>query len=176
MCAHRQLVAGFVEADVAVAADAEQLQIDAAGGDDRGLIALAFSVQIVGPAIKEMNSLGADVNAIEEMTLHESTEASRVTSVDASEFVEIEGRRPRPVGVPCRVHPLKLQVAVNGRPPGREAENSVWFRLQRRRHTVRKRRCYSGTAIEHGDRHKVRLKADPTDDACRMPTGLYIGW
>ena len=47
--ARDELVARLVEADVAVGADAEQLEIDAARRLDRRFVALAFGVEIGAP-------------------------------------------------------------------------------------------------------------------------------
>ena len=49
-----QLVAGLVETDVAVAADAEKLKIDSAGSLDCRLVSLTFGVEIFGDPIQEM--------------------------------------------------------------------------------------------------------------------------
>src|SRR5687768_9248911 len=62
MRARDQLVAGLVEADMPVGADAEQLQVDAPGVVDRRLVALALLVRVGSNAIEKMDSRAIDAD------------------------------------------------------------------------------------------------------------------
>ena len=107
MRAREQLVAGLVEADVAVGADAENLQVDAAGAGDGGLVALALRVEIARGAVEEMNPLRPQVHAVEQVLVHEGAKAARMAAVDAGEFVQVEGGRTREVRLPSGVEAAK---------------------------------------------------------------------
>ena len=57
--ARRERAGRLVEADVAVGADAEHLQVDAAGGGDRLLVARALGVGIRRSAVEEVDPVRA---------------------------------------------------------------------------------------------------------------------
>jgi hypothetical protein len=50
-----QLVPRLVEADVTVAADTEDLEIDSAGPADRLLVAIAFGIEIRGGTVQKVD-------------------------------------------------------------------------------------------------------------------------
>src|SRR4051812_48984659 len=90
-------VSRLVEADMAVGAEAEDHQIDAAGALDRALEARAFPVGVPDRPVKEVNLLPRNVDMVEQVAVHERTIASRIGRIDAEEFVEIEGGRRRKI-------------------------------------------------------------------------------
>ena len=68
MCVVRaQAVGGLVEADVAVGADAEDLQVDAAGRLDRLFVAAALGLQIGRGAVQEADIGRIDRHVIEQL-------------------------------------------------------------------------------------------------------------
>src|SRR5262245_42071329 len=123
MCTHRQIVARFVESDVAVGPNAEQLQVDAARGGDRGFVSIAFGVQVGSDTIQKVDSFSTEVDAVEQVTLHEGPEASWIPAVYAGEFVKIERGDARPVGGPGRRQSAQLRISVDRRAPRRQAED-----------------------------------------------------
>ena len=58
-----QFVGRFVEADVTVGADAENLQVDAAGSGDRRFVSTAFGRSVGGQAVEEVDASGLQVHA-----------------------------------------------------------------------------------------------------------------
>jgi hypothetical protein len=82
---------GFVEADVAIAADAKKLQVDAAGLADGVLIGFAVVVVVAADgAIGDVDVVGIDVDVCKEIFLHEVMEALRMRGGEAEVFIEIE--------------------------------------------------------------------------------------
>ena len=69
---------GLVESDVAVGAEAENLQVDPAGAIDRALVAIAFTRRVARRPIQKVNSPQLQVDVIEEMALHERTVAAPI--------------------------------------------------------------------------------------------------
>src|SRR5262245_23351387 len=131
MCPHRQVVTRFVEPDMAVGSDAEQLQVDTARRSNRCFVPIAFRVQVWSGAIQKVDSFRTEIDASEEVTFHECPEASWMLAVDAGEFVEVECGGPRPVGVPRRMDPAQLRVGVNRRTSRCQTKYRVRFGLQR---------------------------------------------
>src|SRR5215471_401030 len=122
---HREIFPRFVEADVPITADAEQLQIDTAGSSNRDFVTFAFGIQVRSYPVEKMNPFGAEVDPVEQVTLHELSEASRMTCVDASELVEVECRGARPIGITRRMPPPQLGVTIDGSTSRGEAEHGV---------------------------------------------------
>src|SRR4029450_4280221 len=125
MCLHRQIVARLVEPDMAVAPNAEQLQVDTARRGNRCFLSIALGVQVGGEAVQKMDSCKAEIYPFKQVLLHECSKASRMAAVDAGEFVEIEGGGARPVSVARRMYPAQLRVPINRRSCRREAEYRI---------------------------------------------------
>src|SRR5262249_45830339 len=91
--------AGFVEADVPGAANAEDLQVDAAGPANALFVAGAIILDLLGPqgAVGHMNVLRRNVDVIEERFLHPAPVALRIVRRHGVIFVEIEGNDAREV-------------------------------------------------------------------------------
>ena len=85
-----QTLGRLVEADVAVGADAENLQIDAAGRGDRRFVAPALRLQVGSAAVEHADVGGIDRDVIEQLRLHERAIAARVIAVEAGELIEVE--------------------------------------------------------------------------------------
>ena len=88
--------ARFVEADMAVGADAEDLDVDAASLGDGPFIAKALLVRI-GGADEKVDPPRVEVGVAEEVLLHEPAVRAGDVRVQADELVEVEGRRLGPV-------------------------------------------------------------------------------
>jgi len=118
-----QALVGFVEADVTVASEAEDQQIDPAGARECPFVAFALSLEISGGAIQHVRAPRVQIHVIEEMAAHEPAVAALIVSVQADEFVEVEGRDAREVD--CARPPQRYQFAIqrNRRPAGRQSEH-----------------------------------------------------
>src|SRR4029450_9812184 len=110
MCLHRQIVARLVEPDMAVAPNAEQLQVDTARRGNRCFVSIAFGVQVWSDAVQKMDSFKAEIYPFKQVLLHECSKASRMAAVDAGEFIEIEGGGARPVSVARRMYSAHVRV------------------------------------------------------------------
>src|SRR4051794_7154419 len=104
----------LVEADVAVRAEAENLQVDAARPLDGPLVLRAFGREIAGRSVQEMDAARRHVDAAEEMRLHERAIAGRIMSLEADEFVQVERRYAREVDRFARGKASEVAVERNG--------------------------------------------------------------
>lgn len=111
----------FVEADVAVAADAEELKVDAAGGGDFILVIAAECFGIRRHAIGDVDVCLIDVHMPKEIFVHECVVGLRMVGSDADVFVEIERGDLRPIEVLLD----ELIIEWHGCPAGGEAENRI---------------------------------------------------
>jgi len=102
---------------------------------------------------KEVDSFPRKVDPFEQVPLHERTEASRMSAVEAGEFVKIERGDTRPVRLPRCVHPAQLRVAIHRRASRGEAKHRSGRGLQRRRDALGERRRNVLTGVEHRDLH-----------------------
>ena len=82
----------FVETDVTVAAEAEQLDVDAAGLDDAGFVGAALGVEIGRDAVRNMGAGDVDVDMPEKIFLHEKPVRLGVCRRQADVLVEVERR------------------------------------------------------------------------------------
>ena len=83
------MVAGLVEADVTVVADAEQLDIHAAPVLDFALIGLAHGGDVGGEAVGDDGVLGLDGDMVKQIFLHEAAIALRMAGRKAFILVQI---------------------------------------------------------------------------------------
>ncbi len=85
--------AGLVEADVTGAADAEELEVDSAGGGDGGFVLLAEGGDGFGGegAVGDVDVLARDIDVVEEVFVHETVVALELAGVHGEVFVEVEG-------------------------------------------------------------------------------------
>jgi hypothetical protein len=93
----RQRRARFVERQVAVRADAQDLHVDAAGRGDRGLVAAALGRQVRRVAVRPVQGVVRQVDAGGEVPADDGGVALRVVGREADVVVEEEraGRRER---------------------------------------------------------------------------------
>src|SRR5688572_12385850 len=85
-----QFVRGLVETDVTVGANAEQLQSDSTRSLDRGLVAIAFGVEIVCRAVEPVKATTRETDVLDQLLTDEAVKAGRMGVVDADEFVQRE--------------------------------------------------------------------------------------
>ena len=82
--------ARLVEGDVAIAADAKDLEIDAAEGGDLIIILIHVS-DIIANAFEDVGFGLIDIDMIEEVIVHEITIGLVMGALEADVFVEVEG-------------------------------------------------------------------------------------
>ncbi len=117
--------AGFVEADVSGATDAENLQVDAARPSNLLFVADAIVLGVFGVdgAIGHIDVLWRNVDVIEERLLHPTAIALGVVRLHGEVFVEVEGDDVREVEVGLAVQANEFAVQADGRGAGWQAEN-----------------------------------------------------
>jgi hypothetical protein len=117
--------AGLVEGDVAVAADAENLEVDAAGVLDPLLVLPAMDLEIERPAIGHVGAFGVDIDVVEQVLLHEGPVALRMSGAQADVFVQIEGRYLREVEPFFLVQPDQLAVGAQRAAACRQPQHAL---------------------------------------------------
>ena len=86
-----EVVIGLVEADVAVVANAEQLQIGIAGGSDDLIVLRAGSGGVGVGTVGHMRVVQVDVDVIEEVLTHEVVIALGIVVRKAAILVQVVG-------------------------------------------------------------------------------------
>ena len=101
--ARREGVRRLVEAYVAIVADAQELQVDAAAIGDGALIGVEHRLRIGGEAVRHMRVARLYIYVVKELLLHKAAVTLRVAGGEAGVFVEVERAHagkvhaPRPV-------------------------------------------------------------------------------
>ena len=68
----------LVESDMAVQTEAQNLQIDSSGSRDRAFVAAALPLHIASRAVQYVDAFALEVDAIEQMPMHECAVAARI--------------------------------------------------------------------------------------------------
>ena len=129
---------GLVEADVSRLADAENLEVDAAGALDRHLVALRRlgDLRARDVAGRDVHVLGLDVDVREQILPHEAMVGVDAVLRHRVVLVEIERHDVGEAQSLLAVHPNQLAVHADRRRARREAEHRALAR----------RRCVRGSA------------------------------
>ena len=123
--AHVKGVARLVEADVAVVADAQQLQIDAAQAGDHRVIALALGLRVHVGAVRQVDAVFRDVHMIEQVPVHEAPVALPVLARQAAVLVQVYRGDLGKVEVSALVPLDQVLVGAHRGTAGRQAEHAV---------------------------------------------------
>src|SRR5262249_10411599 len=117
--------AGFVKADVAGAADAQDLQVDAAGPPDQLLVADAVVLDVAGRhgPVGDVDVLRRDVDVVEEGLAHPAVVAVRVVRLHRVVFVEVESEDAREVEPGLLVQADQFAVQPHGGRAGGQAQD-----------------------------------------------------
>jgi hypothetical protein len=117
--------AGFVEADVTGAADAEKLKIDAAGGADGGFVGGAVGVDLGfgDGAGRQVRALRVDVDVVKEVAAHERAVALGMLGRERVVFVEVKRGDVGEAQAFLAVEADEFGVDAHGRGTGGEAEH-----------------------------------------------------
>ena len=117
----------LVEADVAVGAEAQQLQVDAAHAVD-DVVVLGAGVGRVGVgAVGQMDGLGADVHMVEQVLVHEAPIAFGVLFGQSAVLVEVDGGHFGEVEVALVIPLHQLCVSAHRGASGRQTQHTVRF-------------------------------------------------
>ena len=112
---------------MAVAAEAEQLDVDAAGGDDPILVGAALGVEIWRGAVGDVGAGEVDVDVPEKIFLHEKPIRLRVRRGQPDVFVEVERGDAAEIEALGPVEPDEFLIEPERRATGGEAEDGVRF-------------------------------------------------
>ena len=118
-------VAGLVEADVAVMADAQDLDVDAAHVADDLVVPLALRLGVGGQAVGDVGVGGVDVHVVKEVLLHEVAVALLVGGLQADVFIQVHGLDLGEVQVALLVPVDELVIHPHGAGAGGEAHHAV---------------------------------------------------
>src|SRR5262249_60071141 len=122
----------LVEADVTVAADAKDLQINSAGVLDRLLVRVAVAVVVpFDCAVRNMNVLLRNIDAREEMLAHEKAKALRMCPRKAEIFVEVKGDDTGEVERLLAVQARQFLVHADCRTAGSQAQTRIGISANR---------------------------------------------
>src|SRR5207249_3503326 len=139
--ARAQRARRLVEGDVAVGADAQDLQVDPAAFRDTLLVPFAEGGVVTGRPGGNIDVLPRDVHVLEEVLVHEVVVALRVTRRQAHVLVEIERGHAREVELLLLVQSHQLLIQAQGRGPRRYAAPSAVVSVTLGRTTGTPSRC-----------------------------------
>ena len=120
-------LARLVETDVAVVADAQQLQVDAADALDDSVIAGALALGIHVGAVGQVDGFGADVDQIEQVAVHEAPVAFGMLLGQAAVLVQVDAGDLGEVQVALVVPLDQLFIGTHGGAAGGQAQHAVGF-------------------------------------------------
>ena len=117
--------ARLVEANVSCPADAEHLQVDAAGAANLLLVvrAIAFGVFCSDGPVGNMDVFGLDVYLVEKGLAHPAVIAVRIVRRQTEVLIEVEGNHPREIETVLPVHSDQLAVHSNWSRAGGESQD-----------------------------------------------------
>jgi hypothetical protein len=120
----------FVEADVSGLADAQELEVDAAGFLNEGFVSAAFGFEVVGDAIWQMCFFNIDVHAAKQVLAHVFMVGMRIGRSEADVFIEVEGHAFRKIKFLVRVQPRQLAIDALHRFAGSQTEHEPRVRSE----------------------------------------------
>ena len=108
-----------------VAADAQQLHVDAAGALDRGFVAAAIIVYVFqrNSAVGNVYVLRRNVHVAQEVIVHPAVVALQLIRLYPVVFVEVEGHNAGEVEPLFAVQPNQLTINAQRRRAGRQAKH-----------------------------------------------------
>ena len=115
----------LVKANVAIVANAQQLQIHAAQMLDDFIIVGALGSSIHVGAGRHMDGFGADVDQVKQVAVHEGPVAFGMLAGQTAVFVQVDGVYFRKIKVALVVPFNQLFVGANGGAAGCQAQHAV---------------------------------------------------
>ena len=125
MGAQLECLVRLIEADVAVVADAQQLQVNAAHIVNDRVIAGALGGGVHVGAVRQVDGLGTDVDMVKQVAVHEAPVAFGVLLGQAAVLVQVDRRDLGEVDVALVVPLDQLLVGAHGRTAGGQAQHAV---------------------------------------------------
>mgnify|MGYP003300403364 CR=1 FL=1 len=124
--AHGEVIGGLVEADVAVVADAQQLQIHAADSLDDGIVLSAGGLGIGILTVGNVDGIGTDIHMVEQVLVHEVPVALVVGAGQAAVLVQVDGGDLSEAQIADLVPVLdQALVGADGGAAGGQTQNAV---------------------------------------------------
>ena len=163
--ARGQGAAGLVEADVAVASDAEDLDVNAAVGLDGLVVGGGAGVEIIAPAVGAVRRALGHVDQVDEVAVDEVRVALVVVAGQAHVLVEVVGANLGKGDLTGLVAAHELRVELQRRGAGGQAEHEVRLSAVHLKDAVRCQGCDLIFVVENSNSHVVNLT--PTDLICQ---------
>ena len=117
------MIGRLIKADMAIAADAQQLHIDAARGTDGFVISAGLRLQIGGVAVGY--EMGLHIDAMEQFFLHEGVIAAGMVFRNAAVFIQIIAGALGKIQNPRLMPGDQLLIAADGRRTRSQAQHAV---------------------------------------------------
>lgn len=156
----------LVEADVAIRADAQDLNVDAADFLDSPLIPIAERPIVAGGTGGNVDVLPGNVDVLKEVLVHEVMVALRVVGHQAHILVEVEGRHLREVQSFFLVHAGQFLVQTQGARAGGQADHGVRLAVEDAGHFDGRQTTDVVIRLGNDDFHGVRFLL-PRVKGCR---------
>ena len=118
-------VIGLVEADVAVVADAEELDVNAAGLLDSAVVGVDAVLDVEGLGVGGVSLGHIDVHVVKEVLLHEVAVALGMGALQAAIFVEVERLALGEAEVACLIALHQVGVQADGGGARCQAQDTV---------------------------------------------------
>src|SRR5690606_14414723 len=119
----------FVEADMPVVADAEQLQVDAPAGCKRCIVLRALVLRPFGKSVRNMRIVSLDINMIEELFLHVISITLGMIRRQAEILIQVESGSMPVADQILLVQGNHLLIDADRRAAGGQSKHSMRIRL-----------------------------------------------
>ena len=163
------MIRRLVEADVAVVADAEQLQVHAAERFDERFIAGGFRLEVLRKAVRHMRVRLVDVDVVEQVVVHEIAVAVRVVAGKPAVFVEVDRPHAGEVEEPLFAALDQFFVCADGRRARRKAEHAVGLQVHLRADHARGKRAHLLVGFDPHHAHRRHFQYQSFHFAARFP-------
>ena len=128
MGARGEVVARLVEADVAVVADAQQLQVHTAQAADQRVVARTLGVHVLGHAVGQVGGALGQVHMVKQIVVHEVVIALVVLPGQAQVFIQVHRAHTGKIHIALVVPVHQLHIRAHRAGTGGQAQHAV--RLQ----------------------------------------------
>ena len=167
-------VAGLVEADVAVVADAEELEVLVTGGGDGGVVLGAGGLVVLHEAVGHVGVGLVDVHVIEEVHVHEVAIALLVIAGQAAVLVEVVALDLREVQVAGLIGGNEVLVGADGRGAGGKTEHAVGLELDLGRDDVCGLAAHVVIVLGAKNPHDASLLSRRAPPPCGRPAAANV--
>src|SRR5438552_2164394 len=173
--ARAQRARRLIEGDVAVGADAQDLQVDPAAFRDTLLVPFAEGGVVAGRPGGNIDVLPRDVHLPEEVLIHEVVVALWMIRGQTDVFVEVERRHAREVDLPRLVQAYQLLIQAEWRGPGRHTEYGIRLGVEHVDDELRRHLAHLLVVALDDDFHASALRFPATRPLERFaPSGVEL--